>query len=207
MVRKVSMMSPHRRSGLHQLDRYRHDVLRGIFGDGQQLLQELFHLHGIAFAAHALRAIDLSFRGRLVVGMDVNLRVGLPVDKAVDADDGLVAGLLAQRGLVGKVGDVPLEPAILNELERATALLDLIENLENALFVVGRQRLEEVGAADGIGDLRNVGLFGDDLLGPQRHPHRVFGRDRECLVVTIGVQRLAAHRAPRRAPVSSCARH
>ena len=124
--------------------------------------------------------------------MDLDVDVLFLLDEAVDADHRLFARLLAQRGLVGEVGDVLLEPALLDQLDGAAALLDLAQDLEDLLLVVGGQCLDVVAAAQRVDDVGDVGLLGDDLLGAQRHLHRVLGGDREGLVVAVGVQRLRA---------------
>src|SRR3989449_4654497 len=51
-----------------------------------------------------------------------------------------------------------------------------------------RERLHVVGAAQRVDDLRHAGLVGDDLLGPEREPDRLFGRQGERLVERVGVR-------------------
>ena len=111
---------------------------------------------------------------------------------AVDADDRLLARLLPERRLIGEIGDVLLEPAFLDQLDRAAALIDLPQDLENALLVFVGQRLDIVGAAERVDHLRNVGLVGDHLLRAQRKPHRVFRRDGEGFVIAVRMERLRA---------------
>ena len=60
-----------------------------------------------------------------------------------------------------------------------------------ALDLVG-QRLDEVGARERIDGVGRPGLVGDHLLGAQRELRRVLARQRERLVVAVGVQRLRA---------------
>jgi hypothetical protein len=77
--------------------------------------------------------------------------------------------------------------------DRAVAeLVEVGEDLLGlALHLVG-QFLDEVRAAERVGDVGDVGLVGDDLLGAQRDPRRLLGRQGECLVHRVGVQRLGA---------------
>ena len=55
-----------------------------------------------------------------------------------------------------------------------------------------RQRLDEVAAAERVDRVRDPRLLGEDLLGAQRDPHRLLGRQRQRLVKAVGVQRLGA---------------
>ncbi len=54
------------------------------------------------------------------------------------------------------------------------------------------ERLDRVGAGEGVDGLAQVGLGGDDLLGAQREPGRGVGGQGDGLVVGVGVQRLGA---------------
>ena len=85
-----------------------------------------------------------------------------------------------------------LEPAFFDQLDGAAALVDLVEYLEDALLIFVGQRLDIIGAAERIDDLVDVGFVGNHLLRAQRKLHGVFGRYGECLVITVGVQRLGA---------------
>ena len=67
--------------------------------------------------------------------MGFDLVLFLVDDELVDADHRLVAALLAQRGLVGEIGDLFLEPAFLDQLDRAAIGVDIVEDFENALLV------------------------------------------------------------------------
>ena len=60
-----------------------------------------------------------------------------------------------------------------------------------ALDLVG-ERLDEARATERIGDVGDVGLVGDHLLGAQRDARRLLGRQRHRLVHRVGVQRLRA---------------
>ena len=120
--------------------------------------------------------------------LDVELLVG--VDVAVDADDRLLAVGLLQRGVVREVGDAPLEPAVLRQLDRAAVAVDLVDDGEDRALVLRRQALDEIRAAERIDDVRDTAFVGDDLLRAQRDLHRLLGRDRERLVHAVRVQAL-----------------
>jgi hypothetical protein len=62
---------------------------------------------------------------------------------AIDAKHRLLARLSSQRRLIGEVGDVFLEPALLNQLDRAAKLLDLLEDGEDALLVGVAERIDD----------------------------------------------------------------
>ena len=72
-----------------------------------------------------------------------------------------------------------------------------------ALHLVG-QRLDEVRPAERVGDVGDVRLVGDHLLGAQGDARRLLGRQRHRLVHRVRVQRLrpaehAGQRLDRRA--------
>ena len=69
--------------------------------------------------------------------MGMDLRIFSSVDKAVDADHGFLARLLAQSSFVCKISDMALEPPFLDKLDRSTASIDLLKDLENALLIFG----------------------------------------------------------------------
>ena len=54
------------------------------------------------------------------------------------------------------------------------------------------QRLDEVGAGEGVDGVGGAGLVGEHLLGAQGDPGRALGRQRQRLVEAVGVQRLGA---------------
>ena len=117
----------------------------------------------------------------------------------VHAEDRLVAARLLSCRFVGEVGDAPLEPALLDQLDRAAVGVDVVDDLEDLALVLGRQALDEIRAAERIDDRRDAGLVGDDLLRAQRDLHRLLGGNREGLVHAVGVQALrpAQHRRER----------
>ena len=84
--------------------------------------------------------------------------------------------------------------------DRPAQLLDAwsIRSLGGGLDVVGH-RLDRVGAGERVDRGGEVGLVGEHLLGPQREPGRLLARQRDRLVVGVGVQRLRAaeHRRQR----------
>jgi hypothetical protein len=59
------------------------------------------------------------------------------------------------------------------------------------------QRLDEVRPAKRVDGVRDPGLVRDDLLGAQRDPDGLLGRQGERLVVGVRVQRLGAAEHPR----------
>ena len=64
-----------------------------------------------------------------------------------------------------------------------------------ALELVG-ELLDEPRAAERVGHVHDPGLLGDDLLGAQREPCGVLGRQGEGLVEGVGVQALGAAEHP-----------
>ena len=66
-----------------------------------------------------------------------------------------------------------------------------ISSLRARLDLVG-QRLDEVGAGEGIDGVGDARLVGEDLLRAQRDLRRALGGQRQRLVEAVGVQRLGA---------------
>ena len=129
-----------------------------------------------------MRGIDAVQLQRALVGLGV----------LVDADDDAPARVDLGLQLVGGVGDLALGVVLLDRRDHPAELVDLGEVVVGlALELVG-QRLDEVGAAERVDRVRHAGLVGDDLLGAQRDAHGLLGRQRERLVVGVGVQRLRA---------------
>ena len=73
------------------------------------------------------------------------------------------------------------------------------EDLLGLAFELVGERLDVPGAAKRVGDVGDVDLVGEDLLGSQRQPGRLLGRERHRLVHGVGVQTLGAaqHRGER----------
>ena len=65
---------------------------------------------------------DLALLGLRVDLVDLDLVVLALVDVAVDADHGQLAGRLARGDVVGEVGDLALEEALLDRAQRAAHL-------------------------------------------------------------------------------------
>ena len=108
------------------------------------------------------------------------------------ADEVDFALLLAAVQVVGRVGQLHLEVVVLDALYDATALVDLGEVVEAALLDVGGEALDRVRPGQRVDRPAHADLLGDDLLRAQRDLHRRLARDRERLVVAVGVQRLRA---------------
>ena len=112
------------------------------------------------------------------------------VDVGVDPDDPPLArvelALVAVRG----VGDLALRVALGDRGDHAAAPIDLVEVAPDlALGLVG-QRLDEPRAAERVDRGVDAALLGDDLLLAERQQGGLGGRDRERLVVGVGVERL-----------------
>ena len=108
------------------------------------------------------------------------------------ADDDPLAALDGGLEAVGRVGDLRLRVALLDGGDHAAAAIDLVEiRLGLRLDPVG-QLLDEVRAAERVGDARRAGLVREHLLRAQRDRRRLERRDRVRLVVAVRVQRLRA---------------
>ena len=116
----------------------------------------------------------------------------LVVAEPVDPDDDLVARLDRPLDAVGRLLDLALLEAALDRRERAAHRLDLVEVRPGGGLELVGQALDVVGARQRVGRLGHAGLVGEDLLGPQRQPGGLLGRQGEGLVARVRVQALGA---------------
>src|SRR4051794_8378956 len=153
---------------------------------------------GVAPRAHPCGALELA---PLPLGVDPQeldpLLLGLL--EAVDADDHALARLdlarVAERGLL----DLALDEPRLDRRHRAAELVDARDQLLRARLQLVGQRLDGVGPAERVGDVRAAGLVREDLLRPQSDARGALRGQRECLVEAVRVERLrpAHHRGER----------
>ena len=140
------------------------------------------------------RRVDLQ-QIRVVV---ITLGVGVHPDDL--AHPRLKLGLILER----RVGDLSLRIAALDRLDHPADLVDLLEVRVRLLLHPIGQRLHEIRAAQRIDRVRHPRLLRDDLLGSERDPDRLLGRQRERLIKAVRMQRLgtaqhAGERLDRRA--------
>ena len=126
------------------------------------------------------------------------------LDERVDADDDAAPGVDLLLKAVGGVGDLALRVGLLDRGDHPAELIDPREVLVGERLEAVGQRLDEVAAAERVDRVRHAGLVGDHLLRAQGDPRGLLGRQRERLVVAVGVQRLrpaehAGERLDRRA--------
>ncbi len=94
--------------------------------------------------------------------------------------------------VVGGVLDLPLLETFLDGGNRPSKGIDPVDERHGISLDRVGERLDVVGAGERIDDVGHAGLVGEDLLGAQRDPRRLVGRQRQRLVVGVGVQRLRA---------------
>jgi len=112
------------------------------------------------------------------------------VDVGVDADDPPLAGVELALEAIRGVGDLGLGVALLDRFDHAAAPVDLVEVAPDLALGLVRERLDEPRSAERVDRVRDAGLLGDDLLLSEREESGLLGRDRERLVVGVGVERL-----------------
>ena len=112
------------------------------------------------------------------------------VDVRVDADDPALAGVELALVAVRGVGDLALRIALGDGRDHPAAPVDLVDVAPRPALDLGRQRLHEPRAAERVDGGVDAGLLGDDLLLPEGEQGGLGGRDRERLVVGVGVERL-----------------
>ena len=202
-----------RRVDADGVDQRRHQVDLGVGGVGARARRS-----AASTAAWSRAGGPASSRlqlARFVLVGDLQQRdlvLVVALGEGVDADDDATAGVEAPLELVGGVGDLALEPVVLDARDRTLehrAVAELVEVGEQllglSLDLVG-ERLDVPRPAERIGDVGDVGLVGDHLLGAQRDARRLLGRQRHALRPSSWCAATACRRARRRAPRSRCGR-
>src|SRR4051794_36243041 len=186
-----------------RVEQVRHEVLALAGGRLAQARELALDAGAVAPRPDRRDALDLLALERGVDPQRRDLPVVL-VAVGVDADDPAPAGVDLGLQLEARVGDLALREVLLDRVDHAAELVDPGEVLIRLPLELVGQRLDEVRAAERVDRVRHARLVGDDLLRAQRDAHRLLGRQRERLVVGVGVQRLrptehAGERLDRRA--------
>ena len=170
-----------RRSGPRAVQDRLHQVRLGRGGLPQDAQYPL-HVLAPPPRFSGLQAVDLLALERGVDAEDLDRLLGL-IRVSVDPDHdppALVHLLLVPER---RVRDLALRIVLLDRLDHPSELVDLAEVLVGGRLHPVRQRLDEVGAAEGVDRVRHAGLMSDHLLGPQGDPDGLLGRKCEGLVV------------------------
>ena len=114
-------------------------------------------------------------------------------------DDRALPGAHRLLHPVRLVGDQPVQVALLDRLDHAAALLEVVHDGDDLRLHGVGQRLDVVGTAERVGDPRHAGLVRQHLLGAQRERRGLLAGQRERLVPGRGEHRLhaAEHRGHR----------
>jgi len=134
---------------------------------------------------------------RLLVERDLRRRLG--GGEAVDPDDRTASRLDILVQPVRLVGDQPLQISVLDGRDHAAVPFQVGHDLDDpGLGRVG-ERLDEIRAAERVGDPGDTSLVRQDLLCPQRQRRRLLAGQRERLVPRGGEHGLdaAEHRRHR----------
>src|SRR5207302_2662380 len=92
----------------------------------------------------------------------------------------------------GRLFDLGLDEAALDRLDGATELVDARDQVRRAPLEVVRQRLDEVRAAERVSSVGRAALGCENLLCAKGELRGMLGRQGECLVERVRVQRLRA---------------
>src|ERR1017187_2265412 len=145
--------------------------------------------HGRALPSGAQLFEPLHLR-RLELGADAHdLDVALGrLGEPVDADDDALPAFDQLLVAVRRILDLVLVETLLDGADRAAAFLDTSHQRARGLDEVGGQSLHQVRAPHRVGDSCRAGLEADDLLRAQSDLRCLLGRQRQGLVVAVGVQ-------------------
>ena len=123
-------------------------------------------------------------------------RIAVGLGEAVHPYDDPLAGVDLLLQLICRVGDLALEPPVLDgrvdtfEDRAPTEVVEMSEHLLGPLLHLVGESLDEPRATQRVGHERNTRLVGDHLLRAQGDARRTLGRQREHLVHRVGVQAL-----------------
>src|SRR6185503_2328273 len=147
------------RTGRVQQKRHR---IRAAAGSGLERRQRPADLGGIAPCAQLLEPGQLTLACRLI---DVKRTDAFPrLDEVIDADDDLLLRLDGLLRAVRAVGDLTLRVAPLDSLHHPAHRVDRFEIGQRLFLELRGQRLEEIRAAQRIGQVGDAGFVRDDLL-------------------------------------------
>jgi hypothetical protein len=171
--------------GTHGVEDRGHQVDGGIGGVGPHPGERDPNHLVVPILLHPGQALALELLDLGVDAQQVLLALVVPLGERVDADDDPLTGVDLALEPVGRLGDLPDEPAVVDpgvdalEHRPVAELLEVGEDLLGLpLHLVGHP-LDVRGAAEGVGDVGDAGLVGHDLLGAQGRcgpPSRWAGR-------------------------------
>ena len=110
----------------------------------------------------------------------------------VYADDRLLAAFDRFLVLICRLLDLTLREPGLDRFDHPAKAVDLIKVLKTAVDHFLGERLDVITAAERIDRIYDAGLLGDNLLRAKSDERRLIARQREGLVVRVGMQRLGA---------------
>ena len=154
-----------------------------------QLLEPLVGQLLVAALLERLQPLELLALGLGVDAQDL-LDLGVLLLVLVDADDDVLLRAVALVVAEGGLLDLALDER--DRLDRAAHLVDLLDQPARAVLDLLGQRLDVVGAGERVDGVGGARLVGDDLLRAQRDLGGALARQRQRLVVAVGVQRLRA---------------
>ena len=126
--------------------------------------------------------------------------------ETVHPDDGALPRLDRLLDAEGGLVDLVLEEAGLDRGDRAAHRVDPLQVLGGARLELVRERLDEVGAAERVGHVRDARLQREDLLRAERELRGLLGGQRERLVERSSCAATGSPRAPPTAPRARCGR-
>src|SRR5688572_7111057 len=153
------------RVGPHAVEERLHGIAGADRGVPQRV-ERAAHGIGVPGLAQRFEPLELDVPRALV---DVQNRVWrlVVLHEVVDSDDDLVAALDRLLESVRRLGDLALRKALLDSLDHPAHPVDGVEIALRPLFHVEGEPLDQIRAAQRIGDIGDAALVGDDLLGPE----------------------------------------
>ena len=193
------MISPRRGVGLHGVDQGRHEVDLRIGGLPGQPGEGLGHRGVVTVVTDRVEPLDLA--GLVLVGdlEDVELVLVVALGEAVHADDRAPVGVELALQLVGGVGDLALEPVLLDALDaRPRGSSRSPSSSRWAKISSAWRSISSVRAStkyeppSGSATWATLVSWAMHLLRAQGDAGRLLGRQGQRLVHGVGVQALRA---------------
>ena len=172
---------------------------RRIFGAILQRVQRGPNRTLVALAAQPCEPIDLTCADLGVVDLE-DVEFGFVLQPiAVDPDDHRRSGVDPGLTFGGGLLDAPLGKAVGDRLGHSARSLDLVDQRLGLFLELAGQGLDIPASAERIGDRGDPAFLGEDELSVAGDPSREIGRERDCLVEAVGMERLgsAEHRSKR----------
>ena len=136
------------------------------------------------------QAVNLCRAHRRIIDFQHINRIFIFKFEFIDPDHSLSAAINGRLGARGSFLNAHFRNALLNRCRHATQFLDFLNMTERARRQIMRQFFNEIAAAPRVDDFGGVAFHLQHKLRVARDTRREIGRQGQCFVKTVCVQRL-----------------